>query len=545
MLFKLSVFKLVAFLAACGQIAWAGPGGYVSLINGTPYNWTLVYSHSYQMDWKPADIIPAGSSHQQYFEYWYHHGNSGDCAAEATYVLENSPTPARFTLQARQNGGGKRIEIQYHDTLSSLNNPKNSFLKLGYIHDGSVSFMLSGDDPKSYLSTNPPTAWMQASLPTIGSKTMRDIAIPASHDAGASELTWSWFGVSHNTQTQSVHVYTQLLDGARFFDIRPVSYKGFWYTGHFSGSPNSSHVGGTGRTIEHIISDINRFTSEHPGELIILDLSHDSNIDKWWAPLTPEEWQVLYAELAQINDLWIPSSDKLPKDLSTVPLSTFITPGSKSAVVVIIPNGAPLPGKASPSTRKRDEGLQPEIQTTFPPEGVKLIVSNVDPGEIPPVDTENGFGDYPEAEFAKWTVNLSDELSHESLPNNKTTTTSFPSAIFKTIAISKTTAPKIPLTGPWTGAFIPSHRLPHTGSSSSTRWPSKLTPDQLSKLAVKTEVPHRSTWTLTQYWTDVTDVATRQHSIIYMARYAKKELLGEVWGKIKEGGEVAAVGGGG
>src|ERR1700712_3210328 len=79
----------------------AGPGGYVNLINASPYDWKLTYSHSYQMDWQPAALIPAGTNHEQYLEWWYHHGNNGDCAAEATYELVGSPGTA-FQLQARQ-----------------------------------------------------------------------------------------------------------------------------------------------------------------------------------------------------------------------------------------------------------------------------------------------------------------------------------------------------------------------------------------------------------------------------------------------------------
>lgn len=469
------------------------------------------------MDWKPAEMIPAGTSHMQYFEYWYQHGDNGNCAAEANYAIENSPTPAQFTVRARQNGG-KRIEVQYQDTMASLNNPQNSLINLGFIHDGAVSFILSGTDTSNYVGTNPPTAWMQAILPTIGSKLIRDIVMPESHDAGASELTWQWMGVPHNTQTQSVHMYTQLLNGARWFDVRPVYYKGFWYTGHFSPSVGKNHVGATGRTIEHIINDINRFTSEHPGELIILDLTHDQNIDKWWAPLEPREWQALYAELYKIKDLWHSSPDSLPQDLTTVPINAFISPGSKSAVVIRIPSNAPLPGETK-YVDKRDENLV-ETTATHPPEGVHMDFNSIDPQENPPIDTVNGFGDYADATSAYWITDLSTSLN----------TTQMPSRIKATN--SKVVVP-LP-DGPWRKAFIHDNRLPYTGSYSETRSPEKMAPDQITQLVTKDSKPLRSTWTLTQYWTDVTDVATKKHSIIYMSRKAHKALLEALWPAMKE-----------
>lgn len=142
-------------------IVRAGPGGYLALINGTPYNWNLTYSHSYQLDWKPPAVIAAGTSFQNYVEYWYHWGENGDCAGEATYALvdaNNEKMPLAFTVHARQTNG-KNLQIQYHDDLASLGNPKNSRLDLGFRHDGVVSFVLAGTSLEDFVSSNPPAAW--------------------------------------------------------------------------------------------------------------------------------------------------------------------------------------------------------------------------------------------------------------------------------------------------------------------------------------------------------------------------------------------------
>jgi hypothetical protein len=105
------IIFLVVLLAGGHPVA-AGPGGYVTLINGSPYDWKLVCSHENQMHWKPAPIIPAGTSKEQYFEYWHDWGNNRDCGAEVTYELVGSPMPASFQLQARQSGG-KGIQVQF------------------------------------------------------------------------------------------------------------------------------------------------------------------------------------------------------------------------------------------------------------------------------------------------------------------------------------------------------------------------------------------------------------------------------------------------
>ncbi|PMD27267.1 PLC-like phosphodiesterase [Hyaloscypha hepaticicola] len=325
------------FFCTLISLVEAGTGGYVTLINASPYDWNLTYSHSYQMDFKPAQLIPAGTSHEQYVEFYY----NKDDAAEATYELVGSSEPASFQLQAR-GSGGMHLQVYYLDTLTSLNNPERSTIPLGFEHDGGVSFILAGDGIEPYISTNPPVGWMQATLSTIGPKTLREISIPASHDAGMSQVTGFYGGIPHNTNTQSGHIFDQLVNGARWFDVRPVHLGTGWYTGHFSNFITA--LGATGRGLIDIVADINKFTSQHPGELIVLDLTHemDGAGVHWKWELTVEQWQYLYEVLGHIKDLWSVTSN-IPQDYTSVPLSTFIHPGSKSAVLIRLPGYAPLP----------------------------------------------------------------------------------------------------------------------------------------------------------------------------------------------------------
>jgi hypothetical protein len=50
---------LVTFLYLVRFVV-CGNGGFVTLINSTPYNWVLASNHSYQMDWHPKEFIEAG-----------------------------------------------------------------------------------------------------------------------------------------------------------------------------------------------------------------------------------------------------------------------------------------------------------------------------------------------------------------------------------------------------------------------------------------------------------------------------------------------------
>lgn len=450
------------------------------------------------MDWKFPTTIPAGTTQEQYFEWWYDHGPNGDCGAEATYELVGSPEPASFTVQARQKKG-KRIEIQFGDELSSIDNPIGSLVTLGYTHDGTVLFVLAGNETSSYVSTNPPVAWMQATLPTIGSKSLREIAMLASHDAGMSQVTRGYGGVAHNTVTQSVHIYQQLIYGARWFDIRPVIRKGKWYTNHLTGS-----VGAFGRTIADIIKDVNRFTNENPGELIVLDLTHEMDRMKWKPRLTPDQWQKLYDLLYNgLDYIWAIKPTGLPDDLSSVPIETFVQLGSKSAVLIRVPDHAP----AFISTiQKRDTAIEystasEENSNTATDEPLDLNAPSIVPGN----STLDG-----EDDDAPDTMEIS--------TSNSTTLPSLPS-------------PKAPsILSP---AFIPARRLPTVGSFSNTDQPSYLEKDQLSKLSLYRPSPtsrmHQSTWTITQRLAHILDFGNPATSIIADAVPAHRKLFSTIW----------------
>lgn len=51
---------LLFFLFELSKVVLAGPGGFLTLINATPFDWKLTYKHSYQTTWEPADIVAAG-----------------------------------------------------------------------------------------------------------------------------------------------------------------------------------------------------------------------------------------------------------------------------------------------------------------------------------------------------------------------------------------------------------------------------------------------------------------------------------------------------
>ena len=135
----------------------------------------------------------------------------------------------------------------------------------------------------------------------------------------------------------------QLSAGTRWFDIRPIVSGGQFYTGHYDDAGIIGTQGGSGQTIADIINQINAFTASY-GELIILQLSNtfdtDASVGGFYPAMNSTQWTTLLNELAEgISHLV--NINQLPpgtSDLSTVPLSSFISGG---AAVIIIAMSAP------------------------------------------------------------------------------------------------------------------------------------------------------------------------------------------------------------
>uniref|UniRef100_A0A0N5AVE4 PLCXc domain-containing protein n=1 Tax=Syphacia muris TaxID=451379 RepID=A0A0N5AVE4_9BILA len=135
--------------------------------------------------------------------------------------------------------------------------------------------------------------WMTNLPPEISRRPLNRIVIPGSHDSCADVLfaeypvandatsTIHRFGrmpfgrqvIRRWALTQRLNVYDQLQSGIRYFDMR-VSV------------PDCPFVKGMrvlhalyGRTLEHILREMQDFLNTHPKEIIILDFNHFYNFD--------------------------------------------------------------------------------------------------------------------------------------------------------------------------------------------------------------------------------------------------------------------------
>jgi hypothetical protein len=316
-----------------------GQGGNITLVNGTPYDWRYTDEPSNGMSsWGFPRMVAAGTTATVYVEFspTIFEAVALDSGV-VTYTLGD--TGQSFQIQASAGSGfGLRVVLT---NIATTGHPKGSTIDLGWAHNGSVNFILSGRQG-SFASSNPPTAWMRENLAVLGSRPLRHLCLPGSHDSGMSTYTSGTALTSAcNTLTQVSGVLGQLNFGVRYFDIRPVISGGHYYTGHYSQISLlgvSTWQGANGQSMDSIISDVNTFTAAN-SELVILYLSHDLNTDlgnQSYTSFTQAEWNALLTQLQGLRHLY--AAQDPTADLTTLPLSDFIANGP-AVVVVVDPGG--------------------------------------------------------------------------------------------------------------------------------------------------------------------------------------------------------------
>lgn len=192
------------------------------------------------------------------------------------------------------------------------------------------------------MATVNSSSWMSDNLSVLGNKTLRQLCMPGTHDAGMGTFVpGTAFASPCNTVTQTSLIAGQLQLGARYFDIRPVIHGGEYYTGHYTEltiAGVNSWQGANGQSMASVISDINSFTRDNP-ELVILYLSHDLDTDvgnSKYAAFNQAQWNSLLTLMQGITDLKAVTTS----DLSQLALDDYIGNGKAAVIVVVDPSGS-------------------------------------------------------------------------------------------------------------------------------------------------------------------------------------------------------------
>ncbi len=168
-------------------------------------------------------------------------------------------------------------------------------------------------------------SWMQDRLNELGTKTLSELALPASHDSGMYQN-----GLAILAKTQDLSIYGQLEAGTRYFDLRPkwTGSKFVIYHGPING-PDFSEV----------LNDAKKFCQEGHKELAILKLSHFDDIDS-------SHYSTLMDQIEAAIGPWLVKSIPNGKRLADITLNDYVQNGPAMLVVVdgSLPVQQPRPG---------------------------------------------------------------------------------------------------------------------------------------------------------------------------------------------------------
>ncbi len=221
-----------------------GQGGFLWIINATSKVLKAASVSSYQMNaWKFGDI-PSQSQVRFYIEY--SEGISkvkSDDGGEATFQLEGTNSSFRLLIRWPKNEGECGLKVDwsgitrggYHVFPPALEG--ESFGKLGWIHDGSLSLLIMENGVAASVSTDlpgedsivssksteeypaaPVGAWMDYYSGLLGKLTLAEMTLPGTHNSGTYQpviaLASPWI------KTQAFSLIQQLSCGIRVLDLR-------------------------------------------------------------------------------------------------------------------------------------------------------------------------------------------------------------------------------------------------------------------------------------------------------------------------------------
>ncbi|KAI8261295.1 hypothetical protein K4K58_001428 [Colletotrichum sp. SAR11_239] len=253
---------------------------YVTIVNMTPHIFELKSSPSRNFENFSWRSVPPGRAAQNTVVYRLSAGNG-----EASYEIRG--TGKRFYVRVGSASNlaplpGNRVVMF---DLSDMGNGQREYNFPG--EGACVTLVITGSASFGFVTSltpwTGPRGWMSAIKDVIKDRSLADVVMPGTHDSGMSRISLGIpsFGSEMNTQTQALNIYDQLSFGSRWFDLRVSSVHKienfddftFWSM-HLDDETASFPVGNTGELFSTIIDEINKFTSEHPGEIITLQFRY-------------------------------------------------------------------------------------------------------------------------------------------------------------------------------------------------------------------------------------------------------------------------------
>lgn len=198
---------------------------------------------------------------------------------EVLYVWRGSKKDTRMYYKLLENEESHTVQSELPVYFSSsysaaLSKTDNNHLVMAYTSPEGKLMICS-------LMNYQPAKWMEQMIgPAGSSKTLKDIVIPGSHDAGMSVLTATGGqqkGTINdcNTLTQKLNIAQQLNAGIRMFDFRAGTYNKLLYTKHASSDCMEEALGGGyGERLFSVASAIKQFLTTNRQEIVLATFSH-------------------------------------------------------------------------------------------------------------------------------------------------------------------------------------------------------------------------------------------------------------------------------
>ncbi|MCB1713810.1 MAG: hypothetical protein KDK04_00725 [Candidatus Competibacteraceae bacterium] len=204
----------------------------------------------------------------------------------------------------------------------------------GVATDGGMAVQVNQFDTSLYCDASmviDRTSWMADNLDLIGDKSLLEIAMPASHDAGMGMTQDCRLAADCNTKTQNHTILGQLQAGSRYFDIRPVLYNGTMYTGHYAVHKDLGTLGCNGQSIADILADVNNYLKRGK-DLVILKFSHYFDRDSGGA-FSDSQMKMLLTQVTSALQPLLYSGPVPSGGLQSTKVNDFIGSGGKVLAV--------------------------------------------------------------------------------------------------------------------------------------------------------------------------------------------------------------------
>lgn len=303
---------------------------FITIVNLTPHKFVKTSMHKCQLDVYDFSDVPSGRARQNRVAY-SKTGNGVDDNAEAYYRIDGTdktfvvrasthfpdPHPYRTIFDLTGMGLGQR---EYKNPYATT----------------SITLVITGSDSYGFISslTFQPSNWMHGIHDVIKDRQLRHVVMPGSHDAGMTKISKAQGGTSPNTQTQGLSIYDQLRVGSRYFDMRIIEADtaGNYYAAHYASEMSVALSGAMGESLADMIDELNRFTAEFPGEIIIWDIRymvsvHSLSGGHLWSQTDVDRF---FTALERINNR-CPNLENIPNE----PARTFLDANHGNGCVLL------------------------------------------------------------------------------------------------------------------------------------------------------------------------------------------------------------------